>query len=51
MTIRAAIVAGHNEVGQGAERGTDGVSEWAWSTKLANMIQAHDPAGSGWTRY
>jgi len=41
---KIAIVIGHNSKAQGAVRVTDGVSEYVWNGRLAELIQGHDPA-------
>lgn len=42
--MKIAIVVGHNSRAQGAVRVTDGVSEYVWNTRLAELIRSHDPA-------
>lgn len=41
---KIALVVGHNAYAQGAVRALDGVSEFVWNGKLAQMIAALSPA-------
>lgn len=41
--MKLAIIIGHNANAQGAVRVTDGVSEFIWNGRLAELIRAHDP--------
>ena len=41
--MKLAIIVGHNARAQGAVRVTDGVSEYVWNGRLAELIAAHDP--------
>jgi N-acetylmuramoyl-L-alanine amidase len=43
MAPRIAIVIGHNAKASGAERVTDGVSEFSWNGRLAEEIQSLNP--------
>lgn len=45
MDHRIAIVVGHNIRAQGAQRITDGKSEYFWNSRLADLIQTHDQDG------
>ena len=48
MALRKiGIVVGHNQRAQGAVRVTDGVSEFVWCSKLAEMIRALNPEQIG----
>ena len=40
--MKLAIVIGHNSVAQGAVRVLDGVPEYVWNSRLAEMIRTHD---------
>ena len=41
--MKIAIVIGHNAKSQGAVRVTDGVTEFAWNSHLAELIATHAP--------
>lgn len=41
---RIAIVVGHNDIAQGAQRVTDGRTEFDWNGQLAQMIAEHADA-------